>query len=39
MRLSFLIFIEIASLNNREMLRNYQIEKLDTRKMVFFSNR
>ena len=39
MRLSFLIFIEIARLNNREMLRNYQIEKLDNRKMVFFSNR
>ena len=38
MRLSFLIFTEIAKLNTREMFRNHQISRLNTLKM-FFSNR
>ena len=35
----FLIFTEIAKLNTREILWNYQMAKLDTRKIFFFSNR
>ena len=33
MRLSFLIFTEIAKLNTREMFDNNQIAKLNTRKI------
>ena len=33
MRLSFLIFTEIAKLNTGEMFDNNQIEKLNTRKI------
>ena len=33
MRLLFLIFIEIAKLNTREMFSNHQIGKLNTHKM------
>ena len=36
MRLSFLIFTEIAKLNTREMFCNRRIAKLNTRKMYFF---
>ena len=39
MKLSFLIFTEIAKLNTREMFCNHQIAKLNTRKIKFFSNR
>ena len=39
MRLSFLIFTEIAKLNTLEMFCDYQIVILNTRKKLFFSNR
>ena len=39
MRLSLLIFTEIAKLNTRELFCNHQIVKLDTSKFLFFSNR
>ena len=39
MRLSFLIFTEIAKLNTSEMFCNHQIAKLNTRKNLIFSNR
>ena len=38
MKLSFLIFTEIAKLNTCEMFSNRQIAKLNTRKTYFFSN-
>ena len=38
MRLSFLVFTEIAKLNTREIFCNQQIAKLDTHNMLFFSN-
>ena len=39
MRLLFLVFIEIAKLNTREMFCNHQIVKLNTHKMLsFFSS-
>ena len=38
MRLSFLIFTEIAKLNTREMYCNHQIATLNTRKMLFLSD-
>ena len=39
MRLSFLIFTEIAKSNTREMFGDHQIAELNTRKIIFFSNR
>ena len=39
MRLSFLNSTEIGKLSTRELFCNYQIAKLKTRKMFFFSNR
>ena len=39
MRLSFLIFAEIAKLNTRDLFCNHQIAKLDTCKIYIFSNR
>ena len=38
MRLSFLVFIEIAKLNPSETFCNHQIVKLNNHKMSFFSN-
>ena len=39
MRLSCLIFPEIAKLNTPEMFCDYQIAKLNTRKKLYFSSR